>query len=349
LSDLEHLQIKDSAPEAQLSESDEQPRRVVRRLLDLQTAWIFLLLVLMIAAFSALKPAEFATVFNFRSLAIDASVLLVIAVGMTFVIITSGIDLSVGAVLTFASIVSGKAMEAMGGDGYRPVHVGFVVALAGGVAWGILNGVLITKARVTPLIVTLGTLGMADGAGLLITHGLNIRSVPLSLTTGIGIGLFLGQIPYLVLIAAAVAAAGGIALAFTRFGRYTYAIGSNVEAARRAGVNVDRHLIKVYGLSGLLSGLAGFLSLARFSTTTIGGHSTDNLQAIAAVVIGGTSLFGGIGTIFGTVVGVFIPAILQNGFIIQGVQPYWQEIAVGAVLVAAVYLDQLKRRARQLD
>jgi ribose transport system permease protein len=106
-------------------------------------------------------------------------------------------------------------------------------------------------------------------------------------------------------------------------------------------------LIKVYALSGLLAGLAGYLSLARFSTTTIGGHSTDNLQAIAAVVIGGTSLFGGVGTIIGTVVGVFIPAVLQNGFIILGIQPYWQEVAVGGVLIVAVYLDQLRRRARE--
>jgi ribose transport system permease protein len=135
----------------------------------------------------------------------------------------------------------------------------------------------------------------------------------------------------------------------TRFGRYTYAIGSNEEAARRAGIAVDRHLIKIYGISGLLAGLAGYLTLARFATTTIAGHTTDNLQAIAAVVIGGTSLFGGIGNIIGTVVGVFIPAVLQNGFVILRVQPFWQQVAVGAVLVLAVYLDQLKRRSRELE
>ena len=135
-------------------------------------------------------------------------------------------------------------------------------------------------------------------------------------------------------------------LAATRFGRYTYAVGSNEEAARRAGIAVDAHLMKVYALAGPLSGLAGFMSLARFATTTIGGHDTDNLSAIAAVVIGGTSQFGGIGTVLGTVFGVFIPAVLQNGFIIVGVQPFWQEIAVGAVLVGAVYLDQLRRRSQ---
>jgi ribose transport system permease protein len=152
-----------------------------------------------------------------------------------------------------------------------------------------------------------------------------------------------------VVIAAGVAIVFGVLLHATRFGRHTYAIGSNEEAARRAGIAVDRHLIAVYGISGLLSGLAGFLSLARFATTTLGGHATDNLQAIAAVVLGGTSLFGGVGTVLGTVVGVFIPAVLQNGFVITGVEPFWRDVAVGAVLIAAVYLDQLRRRTRYRD
>jgi ribose transport system permease protein len=149
-----------------------------------------------------------------------------------------------------------------------------------------------------------------------------------------------------VIISLVVALVFGVILAQTRFGRYTYAIGSNQEAVRRAGVNVDRHLIKVYALTGTLAGLAGFMSLARFGTTTIGGHSTDNLDAIAGVVIGGTSLFGGVGTILGTVFGVFIPAVLENGFVIVGVEAFWQQVAVGAVLIVAVYLDQL-RRSRQ--
>src|SRR4051812_47996053 len=201
-----------------------------------------------------------------------------------------------------------------------------------------LNGFLVAKARIPPLIVTLGTFGMSLGAALLITGGVDERDVPFKLISTIGSGRVFNQVPWLVIIAFAVALFFGVVLAATRFGRYTYAVGSNEEAARRAGVNVDRHLIKVYALVGTLAGLAGFLSLARFSTTTIGGHDTDNLQAIAAVVIGGTSLFGGIGTMLGTVFGVFIPAVLQNGFVIVGVNPFWQNIAVGAVLIAAVYL-----------
>jgi ribose transport system permease protein len=319
--------------------------RTLRWFLEAQTAWIFVALLGMIAVFSVLDPETFKTVDNFRNMAVDASVLLVVAVGMTFVIITGGIDLSVGAVLVFAGIVSGKAMIWVGGDGWPPVLFGLVVALAAGLGWGLVNGIVITRSRVTPLIVTLGTLGMAEGTGLLITDT-NIRSVPLKLTDAIGIGRLWGQIPYLVVVAAFVTVVGGIALALTRFGRYTYAIGSNSEAARRAGVKTGWHLIKIYAFCGMLAGLAGFMSLARFSTTSIGTYSTENLQAIAAVVIGGTSLFGGTGTIVGTVIGVFIPVVLQNGFVIHGVTPYWQEVAVGGVLITAVYLDQLKRRAR---
>ena len=320
-------------------------RGALRRRLTETTTWTFLILLGIVAGFAALRFQQFATVFNFRNIAADASGLLIIAVGMTFVIITAGIDLSVGSVLVFSGVIAAKVMLAIGG-GWDAIAAGLVAGLVAGTAWGVVNGVLITKARVPPLIVTLGTLGMALGSALLITGGIDVRGVPLQLTTTIGIGQLAG-VPYVVIIAAAVTAVGAVTLSMTRFGRYTYAIGSNAEAARRAGINVDRHLIKVYALSGFLAGMAGMVSLARFATTTIGGHSTDNLAAIAAVVLGGTSLFGGIGTVLGTVVGVFIPAILQNGFVILGVQPFWQQVAVGAVLIVAVYIDQLKRRAQE--
>jgi ribose transport system permease protein len=273
-------------------------------------------------------------------------VLLVLAVGMTFVIVTAGIDLSVGAVLVFSGVISARLMNEVGGNDWGTLLIGLAGALGAGLAWGTLNGFLIAKAKIPALIVTLGTLGMALGGALLITGGVDEREVPFKLIDTIGIGRVFDQIPYLVIIAFTVAIVFGVVLAATRFGRNTYAIGSNEEAARRAGINVDRHLIKVYALAGTLSGLAGFMNLARFGTTTIGGHNTDNLQAIAAVVIGGTSLFGGIGTVLGSVFGVFIPAVLQNGFVITGVQPFWQQVAVGAVLIGAVYLDQLRRRSQ---
>ena len=181
------------------------------------------------------------------------------------------------------------------------IFLGLAVALAGGLAWGLINGFLVAKAKIPAFIVTLGTLGMSLGAALVISGGVDEREVPFKLITTIGTGrAFDNQVPGWCSSPSRWRSSSASILAATRFGRYTYAVGSNEEAARRAGVPVDRHLMKVYALAGTLAGLAGFLSLARFSTTTIGGHDTDNLQAIAAVVIGGTSLFGGIGTMLGT-------------------------------------------------
>ncbi|MGH2661136.1 MAG: ABC transporter permease [Actinomycetota bacterium] len=329
-------------------EEAEPPRTALATLTAATSTWIFLVLVVIIAVFSILDFDSFASVFNLRNIMIDASSLLIIAVGMTFVIITSGIDLSVGSVLVFSQVVASLLMREMGAEGMDVILAGLGSSLLAGVAWGLLNGLLIAKTRIPALIVTLGTLGMAQGAALLLSGGINVRrAVPTELVTTVGIGRLFGQIPYLVLIAAGVTIVGAILLHLTQFGRYTYAIGSNAEASRRAGINVPRHLIKVYALSGLLAGLAGYVLLARFTTTTIEGHGTDNLQTIAAVVIGGTSLFGGRGAVFGTVVGVFIPAILRNGFIILGIRPFWQQVAVGAVLILAVYFDQVKRRARE--
>jgi ribose transport system permease protein len=338
----------DQADQTRLTTTEPEERRTGwQSLLAATSTWIFLVLIVIIAVFSILNFEAFASVFNLRNIMIDASSLLIIAVGMTFVIVTGGIDLSVGSVLVFSQVVAALVMRQMGGEGLPAIFGGLVISLLAGLAWGLLNGLLIARTRVPALIVTLGTLGMAQGGALLLSGGINVRGVPRELVTTVGIGRLWDTIPYLVLIAAGITIIAGILLHLTRFGRYTYAIGSNAEASRRAGINVPLHLIKVYAMSGLLAGVAGYLQLARFTTTTIEGHGTDNLQAIAAVVIGGTSLFGGTGALFGTVVGVFIPAILRNGFIILGVRPFWQQVAVGAVLILAVYVDQVKRRARQ--
>jgi ribose transport system permease protein len=189
-------------------------------------------------------------------------------------------------------------------------------------------------------------LGVAEGLSYLIAGGVDISSIPAKLSSSIGLGTFAG-VQWLIIISFLATLVFGLVLAFTRFGRYTYAIGSNPEAAERAGINVDLHLIKVYALSGFMSGVAGILNLAYFSTTTISGHPLDNLTVITAVVIGGASLFGGRGSMLGTFIGVFIPELLANGLIIAGVNQYWQYILTGLVLGAAVYLDQIRRRLRE--
>ncbi|MDT7672699.1 MAG: ribose transport system permease protein [Pseudonocardiales bacterium] len=324
---------------------EEPPKGRLARLARLQALQIVLVLVVIVLIFAVLRPTTFLTPFNIRGIVVNTSILAVLGVGMTFVIITGGIDLSVGSVLVFSGVIADKTMAAMGGAGWGTATVGIVVACLCGLGWGLVNGLLIARARVPPLIVTLGTLGMALGFSQIITGGIDLRDAPEVLVNTVGFGNIVGQIPTLSVIALLVVVLGGIVLHRTRFGLYTYAVGSNAEAGRRVGVRVDRHLVKVYALAGLVAGFAGILNLAFFQSTTISGQSNTNLNVIAGVVIGGTSLFGGVGSIFGTVIGLFIPSVLQNGFVILGVQSFWQQVVVGAVLIGAVFVDQARRAA----
>ncbi|MEU4014919.1 ABC transporter permease [Microbacterium sp. NPDC028030] len=326
---------------------DDTKRRRFRmpRLLGSATD-ITAILILIVVVFAVLDPRSFFTPQNFTQILINAALLLVMAVGATFVLITGGVDLSVGSVLVFSGVIAGKVMEWFGSAGWGASIAGIVAALLAGTAWGCVNGLVITKLRVPPLIATLGSYGAAQGLAQIITNGNDMKNIPTELVDTIGFGRIAG-IPILVIIAVLVAVIGGLILWATRYGQRTYAVGSNAEAARRAGINVDRHLLKVYAVAGMLAGLAGILSYAKFGTTTLAGHATDNLNVIAAVVIGGTSLFGGVGTMIGTVVGTLIPATLANGLVIVGLNSFWRDFAVGIVLVAAVYLDQLRRRSRK--
>jgi ribose transport system permease protein len=323
---------------------------VVARAFSTNAAWIFLLLVALMFVFNFLAPGKFLTEFNVRSMAENVAVLLVIAVGETFVMATGGIDLSVGYVLLFSGVTSAQVMNWGGKDptssGWDVVLLGLVVAIGSGFAWGVLNGFIVAKAKVPALIATLGTLGMSWGLAEIFSNGQDLRYLPKIIADMGASRVIFDKVPLVVIVAVLIAATGAVFLSLTRFGRYTLAIGSNQEAARRAGINVDRHLIAVYALSGMLAGFAGFMSLAIFTTTTISGHANDNLQAIAAVVIGGTSLAGGVATIAGTTIGVCIPMVLFSGFTILGYQSFWRDVAVGAVLILAVYADQLRRRRR---
>jgi ribose transport system permease protein len=322
----------------------EGRQSLIKRITSLQSVWILGVLVVIVAFFSVAAGGKFFSPSNFSLISQNIAVWAVLGVGMTFVIITSGIDLSIGSVLVFSSVVAAKVMQSIGGNGWGTAAIGILAALITGALWGLLNGFLVAKAKIPPLIVTLGTLSIALGLAQVITGGIDVRSVPEALTDFNTYIKILG-IPSLPFVALVVVIIGGIVLHKTRFGRYTYAIGSNEEAARRVGVHVSRHLIMVYALLGMLAGLGAVLALAQFGTTTIAGQSLTNLNVIAAVVIGGTSIFGGEGSIFGTVVGLFIPAVLQAGFVIIGVEPFWQGVAVGIVLIAAVYIDQSRRAA----
>lgn len=323
---------------------------VLRRLGSANEAWTFGILVALVLFFTIAAPGKFFTQYDLTQIATNAAIYLVLGVGMTYVIITAGIDLSVGSVLVLSAVLSAEYTIHHGGteSGWGVITVSILISLATGLAWGVMQGLLVAKAKVPPLIVTLGGFGAALGLAQIITGGQDpAGAVSGKLQSSIGFGKLFGQIPWLVVIAFATTAVFGVLLAYTRFGRYTYAIGSNADAVRRAGIAVDRHLVKVYGLAGLMAGLGSVMWLASYGTTSIAGHSTDNLKVITAVVLGGASLFGGRGSVLGTVIGVFIPAVLTTGLIIIGVQQYWQDVAIGAVLVLAVYVDQLRRRSRE--
>jgi ribose transport system permease protein len=319
-------------------------RRFVLRGLNSSPAYMFGVLVVLFLIFSILSPDTFPTQANVKNLIVDTSIFLVMSVGMTYVMVAAGFDLSIGSVLVFAGICAVKTMSWVGGQSYWTALAGLVAAVIGGVAWGLFNGFCVTRLRVPALITTLGSLGAALGIANLMTNGNDISVAQKSLIS-LQIDDVLGM-PWIVWVSLVVVLVGGAVLRYTRFGRHTYVIGSNDEAARRAGINVNAHLVKLYAISGGLAGLAGMMSLIRFSTTTIGGHSQDALTVITGVILGGTSLYGGYGVILGTVIGIFIPTVLQNGLVVQNVQPFWQNVAIGFILIAAVYLDQLKRRAR---
>ncbi|WP_181706109.1 ABC transporter permease [Chthonobacter rhizosphaerae] len=314
------------------------------RILARPELMIFGSLVIIVAIFIAMNPTAFLSPINLRNIAVEASMMIILAVGMTYVIITGGIDLSVGAILVFSSVCSLLAMRWVGSDTAIAPVVGLAVSLGSAAVWGVVNGLFIARTKLNPLIVTLATMGIAMGAARLLSGGVDLTGVPKVLIDEVGIGRVHG-VPVLVIIAAVFAIVAGVVLHRTRFGLYTYAIGSNEQGARRAGLSVDRHLVMVYVISAVCAGLAGYFSLSRFASTTIAGHGTDNLKAITAVVLGGTSLFGGSGTLFGTTAGVFIPVVLAAGLVIIGLPSFWQEVAVGIVLLIAILLDQMRRKS----
>lgn len=331
-------------------------RSSVRRLLTSPVAVTFLFLLVMMLVFSVLAPGKFGTTSNTMQLAQNVAILTVVSVGTTFVIATAGIDLSIPSGLVLGEVFAVKALSLIPvGTGTAVdvpaerttalyVLVALAASLAAGLLLGLVNGFTVGYMRVPPMLATLGSLGAGLGIALLMQKGVNVASYALN---PVATGQIIPGVPNLIPLALLIVILGFVGLHLSVFGRHTLAIGSSEEAARRVGLKVERHLLKVYVVGGLGSGLGGFLSVAYFSTTSVAGHSTANLQAITAVALGGTSLFGGVASIIGTLIGVWIPAVLQNGFIIIGVQSYWQMVAVGVVLILAVYSDQVRRRSRR--
>jgi ribose/xylose/arabinose/galactoside ABC-type transport system permease subunit len=302
---------------------------------------IYAALIVLVAYFSLNIP-EFRTWDNALLILLQVSVIGIIAVGMTFTIITAGIDLSVGSLLAVAGIMSG--LFAQRDATALNAALAFAMPIAVGLLGGALNGAIIAGAGVNPLIVTLGTL--TAFRGFVVWYRVNPIYDLQPYYRAIGQGTLLG-IPVPVIVLALVAVAAWIVLGFTRFGRYVYAVGGNREAARAAGINVGLVVFAVYVISGLCVGIAALIFTSRLmAAQAISGQGFE-LQAIAAAVIGGASLFGGRGKVSNTIIGALIMGVLFNGFVMLDVPQPIQQMAVGVIIIVAVWLDGVLRKRRR--
>ncbi|WP_050182468.1 ABC transporter permease [Domibacillus robiginosus] len=295
-------------------------------------------LVILVITLTILSD-KFMTMNNIMNIARQSSINALLAIGMLLPILTAGIDLSVGSILAISIMTMGIVSVNMG---LSPV-LGIIVCLAVGAGFGLLNGLLLTKLRLPhPFISTLGTMNIARGLALIITAAAPIAGFPF-LIQFLG-SEFVGPVPVSFLLVIAVYVIFHIFLTRTQTGRYIYAIGGNRESAHLSGINVDRVLLIVYTLSGLMAGLAGLVMVGRVNSAFPLAGLSYELDAVAAVIIGGASFFGGVGTVWGTLIGAMIIAILRNGLNLLNVSADFQMAVIGVVIIAAVYVDVLRQR-----
>jgi ribose transport system permease protein len=304
-----------------------------------QTIGILPILILIVAIFGFVAP-NFFTDSNLLNIARQASINIVLAAGMTFIILTGGIDLSVGSMLGATAVV---AMVASLNPSL--VSLSIPLALVTGLIMGLFNGILVAYAGLPPFIVTLGTYTALRGAAYLIADGTTVINSNINFEW-IG-NSYLGPFPWLIIIALAVIVVCWFILRRTTLGVHIYAVGGNIQAARLTGIKVSFVLLFVYAASGLLSGLGGLMSASRLYSANGNLGMGYELDAIAAVILGGTSFVGGIGTITGTLVGALIIATLNNGMTLMGVSYFWQLVIKGAVIIIAVLIDKYRTRNHQ--
>ena len=301
-------------------------------------AFSMLLILILIWIVLAFLSPYFFTVRNLFEITLQSSVFAIIAAGETFVIFSGGIDLSVGSVFAFSAIVGGIFFSATGS-----VFLAVATCLGTGIAAGIVNGLFISRLKVPPFVATLGMMGIARGAALIAVNGIPIYGLSPTYMW-IGQGQVAGLIPVPTIITAAIFVLAYLVLNYTRFGRFTYAIGSNRESAHLSGVNVAGVTLGIYAVSGMASALAGIIESARLGTVQPAGGDGYELLAIGAVVIGGTSLFGGEGNIIGTLIGALLVTTIRNGLNILGVNAFWQYVVNGLIIILAVAVDQVRRK-----
>ena len=333
------------APGGRSSATGRAPTR--RRRAVTIAVWVLALDAALVLAFGLLSTDQvFLSGASFQNIASAAAMPVVLAVGFALLLGAGEFDLSLGANLVLSSVVGAKLMTALGGGPWG-VATGVAACVAVGSAVGAFNGVVVARARVNSLIATLGTTGVASGLALVVTDAADVP-VPPSLQDGFGLATMAG-VPLPALVALAVAASAAMAMAYTRMGIRLLAIGSLRSAATRAGVRVDRFVVGLFTTVGALAGLAGFLDLARFATTTVSGHTLDPLAAAAAAVIGGTAISGGRVSILGAVAGALLAVILQTGLVIVGLPAFYQQITIGAILIAAVAGHQWRHPRPETD
>jgi fructose transport system permease protein len=322
-------------------------RRLQHFLHQYPTSIPFMILLVALVVFTIVTNGRFLNSFNLSLILAQVTLIGMLGTAQTLVILTAGIDLSVGAIMVLSSIVMGR----MAVDWGVPVPIAFASGLLTGLLCGMLNGLLVTLLRLPPFIVTLGTWSIYGALITLVSQAATIRSqaldefAPFLKSLGnripIGGGAFL---MYGSLLMLGLALVVWYMLSRTAFGRHVYAIGDDPQASRLSGIKVNWTLIQVYTLAGLLCGMAGWILIGRVGAVSPLGNQTANLDAITAVVIGGTSLFGGRGSILGTLFGALIVGVFDSGLSLTGVDPLWRQLTVGALIIMAVSIDQWIRR-----
>jgi ribose/xylose/arabinose/galactoside ABC-type transport system permease subunit len=327
----------DSTPTAPL-EAARRPRRgLAAALLRSRESAILLALILIMGVIGAAAP-NFLSAGNLYLVSRQISFVAIVAFGELFVILTGGIDLSVGSIMALAGMAAAYAMKVG-----VPPPLAVLVGLATGLVMGAVNGALISYVKIAPFIVTLGMLSLASGLVLGLTKGWPITEIPASFLP-IAQGSFLG-LPIPVWIALAIAAAAHVTLTYTAFGRRTYAIGGNEQATLLSGIDVNRIKFALYTISAATASIAGIILVARFNSAQADTGKGWELDAIAAAVIGGTSLAGGAGSVLGVAIGACIMGVIKNGLVLMRVSSYWQTAIIGIIIVLAAVLDRLKRKA----
>jgi ribose transport system permease protein len=292
--------------------------------------------------------SAFLSASNLRNVADQIAVIAIIAVGMTMVIISSGIDLSVGSLVALSAVITAWLIHRWGGAGASSGDMfgAGLLAIAACGAVGAFSGVMITRFRIPPFIATLAMMQVASGIAFIIAQGQSIYDIPPGFTW-LGRGAALVTLPNAVVLMALVYIGAHLFMARTTLGRHIYAVGGNAEASRLSGVSTKRTLIFVYLASGLMAGIGGVITTSQLKAGAPTYGNMYELYVIAAVVVGGTSLSGGEGRIFGTLVGAFIIAVIRNGMNLVGVESYTQKVVLGVVILLAVMLDMVKRRVKR--